>query len=71
MYNKIVDFASLQTLGKIIPPCFALALVGGVEHSHLLIENKVGVITHAFRHVILTFKEVNVQIINANVFNLF
>ena len=60
---QIVGLASGEGLVQAGEPLLAFAGVGGVENGYLGVTDKVGVVRHSFRHYILTFKQIDIQIV--------
>ena len=69
--HQIVGLATIEGCLQVCLPLLALATVGSIQHRNLLIVDEIGIITHALRHHILTFKQVDVKIINTDVLNGF
>ena len=68
MYDKIVGFAAGKGLYEVGFPLLALAGVGGVHYGNLFVEDDIGVVGHAIRNYILAFKEVEVQVVDSDIF---
>ena len=67
--HQIVWLATIEGGLQVCLPLFALATVGSIHDRDLLIINEIGIITHALRHHILAFKQIDVKIINTDVLN--
>ena len=69
--DQVIGFAAVQRFCQAHLPGLALAGVDGVQDGHLLVEDQVGIVSHALGHDILAFKEIEVEVIDADVFDGF
>ena len=69
LYNEIIRFAVVQNLLDIIQPFMRKVGVYCIHDSNLFIQDHIGVVGHAVRNFVLTFKKVNLMVINADVFD--
>ena len=67
--HQIVGLATIECGLQVCLPRFSFATVGSVHDRDLLVVDKIGVITHAFRHHILTLKQIDVKIVDTDVLN--
>ena len=67
--HQIIRLATIECGLQVCLPRFALTTIGSIHYRNLLIVNEIGIITHAFRHYILTLKQIDVKIINTDVLN--
>lgn len=69
LHNEVVGFATGQSLIKVIKPLVTLTTIYRVHHRDTLIDNEVRVIRNTIGNNILALEEVDIQIIDTNVYN--
>ena len=67
--HQIVWLAAIECSLEVGLPLFAFTTVCSIHYRNLLIFDKIGIITHALRHYILTLKQIDVKIVNTDVLN--
>ena len=65
--NKVIGLSSAEHLGEIVKPLMSEACVHSIKHGDLLVHNNVRVVRHTVFHNILTFKQVNVMVVDADI----
>ena len=69
LYNEIIRFAVIQNLLDIIQPFMRKVGVYSIHDSDLFIQDHIGVVGHTVWNFVLTFKKVNLMVINTDVFD--
>ena len=69
--HQVVRRAAAQCGVKIVQPGCGEVAVYGVHDRDLLVENDVGVVGHAERHVVLTLEQVDLMVVDADIANVF
>ena len=69
--DEIVRLAAVQRGGDIAQPFVREVRVDSVEHGGFFVQNDVGVVRHAARHLVLAFKQVNGVVVDADVADVF
>ena len=65
--DEVVGRAVGQGVGEVVHPLVGASGVDGVHHGHLLVEDDVAVVAHAFGHFILAFEEVEIAVVGADI----
>ena len=67
MSHQIIWLATVKCSHQIRLPLLTFATVCRIQHCNLLIVDKIGIITHALGHNILTLKKIDVEIIYTDI----
>ena len=67
LHHQIVRRAALQRRRQAVHPLLAEMGVHRVHHGDLLVQNDVGVVGHAQRHVVLPLKQCHLMVVDADI----
>ena len=68
--DEVVGLAASERVLQIVQPLMGEMLVHGVHDGHLLVQNNVGVVTHAVGDLVLALEQVHLVIVHAHVQNI-
>ena len=68
--HQEVGLPAGQSLFHIVQPLMGEVCIHGVHDGHLLVQNGVGIVSHAVRHHILALKEVHFMVVDADIANI-
>ena len=68
--HQIVRFPVSQHGGKLIQPLMGKIAVDRIHHGNLLVHNDVGIVRHAVGNGILSFKQVNVAVVDTDIVDI-
>ena len=71
LHHKIVGCSALQDLLYICKPLLAFATIHTIHNCQLLVDNRIRVVGYAIRNDVLALEEVQVGIINTDIFDCF
>ena len=71
LHDEVIRCATFQAFFQVGKPFFALAFVGCIHDGNLFVHHEVRVIRNAIWHNVLTFEQIDGNIVYTNVFNLF
>ena len=71
MDNQIVGLPSAQLFFNVDQPLTAEIHIHCIHNSDFLVKNHVGIISNAIRNFVLTFKKVNLMIIDTDILDIF
>lgn len=70
MSHKIVNLTAIQRLLHLLGPLILTTWVAGIHDGHLVVENHIGIVAHAFGRDILAFKQTEIGIVAPDIFNV-
>ena len=71
LYDQIVRFASIQHIGHVVQPFMGKIDIHRVHDSDLLVQDHIGIIRHAVRNHILSFKQVYLMVVDTHIADAF
>ena len=70
MNNEIVRRTLAQRAAKAGKPFFAKMRIDRIHHRHFLIHDQVGVVGHTIGDGVLTFKKIQLMVVDADIVNI-
>ena len=67
LHYKVIGLPIPEHFGDIVEPFMGKMNIYRIHDGDLLVKNDVGIVAHAVRHDILTFEQVNLVVVDANV----
>ena len=69
--HQIVRFTAFQSVFDVVQPLLTEVSIHAVHDGDFLINDGIGVVSHAVWYDVLTFKQVDLVVVDTNVFNIF
>ena len=69
--NKIIGLFAAESRVEISEPLVLKVAVDRVHYSNLFVKDHIGVVRHTVGHVILTLKQVDLVVVNADIPDVF
>ena len=70
LHHQIIRLTAVQSVLQIVQPGMGKAGIHRIHDSDLLIQDHIGIISHTVGDNVLTFKQVDLMVINANILNI-
>ena len=68
--NEIIGLSSAEHVCNVCKPLLAKTCVHRVEHSNFAIHNHIGIVRHSVFNNVLTFKQIYIVVIYANILDI-
>ena len=70
LYHEIIGCTPFEGSFEFLHPLLCFTGIHGVHHGHLVIQQQITVVAHAFRGHVLALKEVHLGIVTADILDV-
>ena len=67
LHYQVVGALASKGLGQVIQPVVGKVDINSIHYRDFIVKDDIGIVCHSVRHIILTFEEVNLMVVDTDV----